>query len=648
MILKMEKLFLHGLSEDKKEILDRMMGLTCVQMIPPEALAETEALTELCTRDIPQVYDEESRLTEISSALAILKEYEPKAGMFAGKNELDYSEVLSLSGMEEALKEADSVRGIHSNISEVKSFQSQDEFTRLSLLPWQACDLKIEKRETRSCEAQFFTLPASVDFSALTEQLAALGCAVEKVSEDKDLFYLAAVAEKSALAEVSSVMKEKSALAVALPISSGTAAENISYIDKRLLDYAENIRALTDALGAKAKSDSALKLAFDRLSTSVALGRAKQNLLITDKTFFTSAWVPAQDKARVEKTLSGFDCFYEFRLPEPDEQPPVRFKNNALVEPFEVITEMYGFPNPTTIDPNPFIAPFFFLFFGMMLSDAGYGILLVIAGFLMAKRSRPGTFSNKLFRLIGICGVSTVIWGAIYGGWFGDIVTVVGKTFFGADIVVPTLINPLEEPMTIMIMSFIFGAVHLFLGMGIKAYLMIRAGHPWLALFDVGFWYFFLIGLVMLFGGGVITTIGTVLAVVGAVGLILTQGRDKDNIFMKLASGVMSLYDITSYFSDVLSYSRILALGLATGVIASVVNTLATLPGANIIGVVFFVIIFLGGHAFNLGINALGSYVHTSRLQYVEFFGKFFEGGGRQFAPLSPAVKYNAVNFKED
>jgi len=202
--------------------------------------------------------------------------------------------------------------------------------------------------------------------------------------------------------------------------------------------------------------------------------------------------------------------------------------------------------------------------------------------------------------------------------------------------------------MTIMIMSFVLGIIHLFVGMGLKAYLLVKRGHPWEALFDVGFWYMVIVGLVMLLLGGIVGSIGMWLAILGAVGLILTQGRSAKNPVMKLVNGVMSLYDITGYFSDVLSYSRILALGLATGVIATVVNTMGSLMGGGILSAIVLIVVFIFGHALNMAINALGAYVHTSRLQYVEFFGKFYESGGKPFLPLCANTKYIAVLDKEE
>lgn len=657
MILKMEKLFLYGHVEDKQAILNALMGLSCVQMIPPEeleqsdstvALSPEQAMPALQARDIPAVYETEQKLSEIASALAILKDYEKKAGLFSKKAMLDYQQLGDFSNLEEALRKASGVRGISANIAEVKSSIAHCQFVKTALEPWRSFDLPLESLSTKTAVVTFYTLSNSCELSALSETLAGEGTVLEEVSADKDVRYVALLSPKTPGAQLTTVLREAGALLVTLPAESGTVAENIAQMDRQLLELDRNQEALHQSLREEAGDTALLKATHDRLSVKIASERARQNLLLTQQTFFAAGWLAEKDRSRVEKLLEPFDCYLLFKAPAPEEDPPVRFKNNALVEPFEVITEMYGFPAPKSVDPNPFIAPFFFLFFGMMLSDAGYGIILMVAGFIMSKKTKKGTFGNKLFSLIGLCGISTVIWGAIYGGWFGDVVTVIAETFFGAEIVIPALINPLQEPMTIMIMSFLFGAVHLFVGMGIRAYLLIRRGKALDALFDIGFWYLILIGLPMMLLGGTFVQVGMWLAIVGAIGLILTQGRDKKNIFMRLMSGIMSLYDITGYFSDVLSYSRILALGLATGVIASVVNILATLPGANLLGLVFFVVIFVGGHVFNLGINALGSYVHTSRLQYVEFFGKFFEGGGRPFSPLSPSAKYHVVNIKED
>ena len=232
----------------------------------------------------------------------------------------------------------------------------------------------------------------------------------------------------------------------------------------------------------------------------------------------------------------------------------------------------------------------------------------------------------------------------MFGGWFGDFIPVAAKSIFNIDITIdPLWFNPVNEPMTLLVFSLILGAIHLFTGMGLKAYLLIKNGHTIDAVCDIFLWYVLLIGLVLFGVGGSIApalaSVGKVMSIVGVVGILLTGGRNKKGIG-KITGGLGSLYGITSYLSDVLSYSRLLALGLATGVVAQVINTLGSLAGGGVIGAVVMIAAFLIGHTFNMAINVLGSFVHSSRLQYVEFFGKFFDGGGTPFRPFERKTKY--------
>jgi len=241
-------------------------------------------------------------------------------------------------------------------------------------------------------------------------------------------------------------------------------------------------------------------------------------------------------------------------------------------------------------------------------------------------------------------GISTFIWGALFGGWFGNIVEAVTS---GTYTIPPIWFNPMEDPMRLLIWSFIFGGIHIFVGMGLKAYMLIRDGKVFDAIFDIGSWYLVLLGLVMLAAGGVIGIIGKYMALAGAITLVLTQGRDQKNIVKRLFSGILSLYNVTGFLSDILSYSRLLALGLATGVIATVINTMGTLFGLDVGGIIIFIIVLIIGTVFNVLINALGAYVHASRLQYVEFFGKFYEGGGKAFEPFKIKTKYTNLNLED-
>ena len=269
---------------------------------------------------------------------------------------------------------------------------------------------------------------------------------------------------------------------------------------------------------------------------------------------------------------------------------------------------------------------------------------------------------KKSLRLFMYCGLSTLFWGVLFGGYFGDAVNIISKTFFGREVSIPALwFVPLNDPMKMLICSMIFGVIHLFLGLGIKGYMYLKNKDTLGFVCDVVLWYMMLIGLVLillpteLFGSiaqiqivfpPAVSMLAKWMAIIGAVGILCMSARTTKNPVLRLALGAYDLYNISGWLSDVLSYSRLLALGLATGVIASVVNQMGSMFGGGPVGAVLFIIIFCFGHLFNLAINLLGAYVHTCRLQYVEFFGKFYEGGGREFSPFKQNTKY--VDIKED
>ena len=299
----------------------------------------------------------------------------------------------------------------------------------------------------------------------------------------------------------------------------------------------------------------------------------------------------------------------------------------------------------------------YYVLFGMMLSDAGYGLLMVIGcGIALAKFKNMEAGLKKSLKMFLYCGISTVFWGAMFGSFFGDAVAVIGKTFFNADVSLPAVwFAPLDDPMRLLLFSFLVGILHLFAGLGAQFYQLVRQGLWKDAVFDVVFWY-------MLVGGGVVYllsmqmftdmvalsftlpaiagTIGAAAAGIGAVGIVCTSGRSSKSFGKRFLKGLYGLYGVSGYLSDILSYSRLLALGLATGVIASVFNQMGAMAGSGPLGAAVFILAFVIGHTLNLGINVLGAYVHTNRLQFVEFFGKFFEGGGRKFTPFAARTKY--------
>jgi V/A-type H+-transporting ATPase subunit I len=324
--------------------------------------------------------------------------------------------------------------------------------------------------------------------------------------------------------------------------------------------------------------------------------------------------------------------------PEPGESFPVALENPPLIQPFEVVTELYSTPDPRSIDPNPYMAPFFFIFFGIMMGDAGYGIIIAALSYFALRKLKLKGTGKKLVMLIMLGGISCVLWGSIFGGWFGNA---------GALLGLPALwFDPINEPLTMLLFCFALGLIQIFAGMGVKAYMNIRQGKIWDAVFDQGLWYVTIIGLVVM--AALSQTVGQYMALAGAAGLVLTQGRHQKNIIKKLLSGLLSLYDITGYFSDMLSYSRLFALALSGGVIGTVINQLGLMAANSWIGWIIAAVVLAAGHGFNILISVLGAYVHTSRLQYIEFFGRFFESGGRAFRPLRIKTKFIDVYQEEE
>ena len=384
----------------------------------------------------------------------------------------------------------------------------------------------------------------------------------------------------------------------------------------------------------------------------------------SQRTFVVSGYIPVKAVDAVKKAIGEvYDCVIDVEDLKEDEEAPTILKNNGFSSSMEGVLESYGLPHKGEFDPTTIMSFFYVFFFGMMLSDAAYGAIIAIACFVVLKKyPGMGESMHKSLKMFMFCGISTLVWGILFGGYFGNVVDIVSGTFFGETVTVPALwFIPLNDPMRLLVYSLAFGVVHLFVGLGIKGYMLLKDGKPLDFFCDVVLWYAFLVGLLlMLIPTDIFASIAQAkitfppflnmlakaLAIIGVVGLILMSGRENKNPALRIALGAYDVYNITGWLSDVLSYSRLLALGLATGVIASVVNQMGSMFGKGIVGIIGFLIVFIVGHTLNLAINLLGAYVHTNRLQFVEFFGKFYEGGGKPFEPFKSDTKY--VDIKEE
>ncbi|MDE7138319.1 MAG: V-type ATP synthase subunit I, partial [Ruminococcus sp.] len=386
-----------------------------------------------------------------------------------------------------------------------------------------------------------------------------------------------------------------------------------------------------------------LKFAVDYLQMRKDKYNALSSLGFTESTFVLTGYVPEKYTGSLQKEIEKkYTASITFIDPTDDEDVPVLLENSRFSAPVEGITKMYSMPSKSDVDPTPVMSFFYYLFFGMMLSDAGYGLLMLIGTTIILKKFRLDTSMKKTMTMFRNCGVSTLIWGALFGSWFGDIVQVVGREYFGKEIgSIALWFQPLDDPIKLLLYSFALGILHLFLGVGVSFKMAWDDGRKLDAILDTVPVYMTILGVAPLAAGiltdvpPILKTVGTYLMIAGVVLIVLTSGRSSKSVFGKFFGGLYALYNTaTGYLSDILSYSRLLALGLATGSIASVINLIGTMPENMVVKTILLVVVFIVGHIANLAINLLGAYVHTDRLQFVELFGKFYTGGGREFSPF--------------
>jgi len=643
-IVKMQKLDLIGFEEDKENIIKALMKAGTVHIVDSREKLEEDEWNELVHSENAEelIAEIDEKLARIKSAIEYLSKYSTaKKALFAPKRKISEGEYNTVRDSESELwKVIETIEQYNHELTGLKSEENALRNLISSLEPWESLVRPLEITETEKVLFAIGTVPASVNIAELEQELEgqAPESFIEVVNQDKNQLYISVAYHKDISQPVTDFLKGIGFSGISFRGLTGTASENILSLNNKIKKIEEKREEIHNKSKECADYIAKLETFYDCLVIERDRKKAMGRLLNTQRTFILEGWVPESEAGKIEKLLTKhWDCVVDIRNPEKGEDFPILLKNNPLVRPFEMITEMYSLPSPNEIDPNLFLAPFYFIFFGMMVSDAGYGILLsLITGIVLLKFKLEG-LAEKLIKLLFLGGISTLFWGAMFGGWFGNVVDVITQ---GKFTIPPIWFNPLDNPMKLLIWSFVFGVVHIFTAMGLKGYLMIREKKYLDALFDIGFWYVFLLGLCFLLLGGNIAVIGKYMAIAGAILLILTQGRSKKNILSKLFSGVLSLYNVASFLSDVLSYSRLLALGLSTGVVATVINTMGSLFGFNPIGIILFIIIFVIGSVFNMAINVLGAYVHTSRLQYVEFFGKFYEGGGKPYNPLKIKTKY--------
>ncbi|HWQ51611.1 MAG TPA: V-type ATP synthase subunit I [Terriglobales bacterium] len=644
--LVMKRLTLAGMNAEKNAILKKLAFFGAVELKDASPLLE-EFDWFKATPDTADTYRLRSDLERVSGAIAALTPYATKRGLLTAKPNITGAEMdAAMAASVGVLAGAEQVLAIVKKRDAMPAEIAKLDGQAASLTPWLPLDIPLSTTGTATVDVMVGFFPSIVDISTLPARIEDLPCYVEIVCADTGGSCALVLMYKGEADSCMEALREFSFSRLSFRDSKETPAREKARIEAQIAGLHSQYEAYTEELRAEVGRLPELQRLYDTLSGRIAMAEAAQMLLRADSVFYLTGYVPeALSEKLYTELAASFTVAVEYEDVTPEEDPPVALKNGKLVQPYEMVTELYSLPAYGRYDPNAVMAPFFFVYFGLMFADIGYGLLMIAIGYIMLKKTNPQGFAKSLYTLFIHGGLSTAIVGAIFGSFFGDAISIFSSTFLGRTFALPALFNPIDEPITMLIICCGLGAFQLLVGMGVKAYIMIKDGDALGALYDIGFWYVVFAGLGFV---GMGLPWGKYVLGAGALGLVLTHGRDKKNIIARLFSGVLHLYSITSYLGDVLSYSRLMALGIASAVIASVFNTMGALLGNSVVGIIVFILVFIAGHALNFALNVLGSYVHTSRLQYVEFFGKFYEDGGRPFNPLKVKTKYYHLTTNEE
>ena len=657
-VSKMKKLTVIATKKEADVIIQRLMKLRAVSVRKSDG-AEKE-LTESFAPHT-DVSGAAARLARVEEAIPVLAKHSRKRKpLFAAQIPISPEAYRTDGRFDTAWKVVEETHKILNGQAECKAEKEALIGKLQSYKPYLTLPFPPSFRGTATTGYLVGSLPGGTRWERVRQQLEGLAAEPTLLGSDGTGLYLTVIYHRCEEEQTLRALSGIGFLKAPLPDSADSvqtlydaAVKEIGICDATLEKLNNRISVLSDKL-------EEVEILWDIEHTALLAEKNKSTLPATEQCVVLNGWCPAQEMGRVTALLSSFCTAYRFEEPDKNEDVPVLLRNNGFAKNFEWVLGMYAYPKYGTFDPTFIMSIFYFLIFGLMFADAGYGAVLTLACFAIIRWCRPKESMKRFLSMFGYCGISCTVFGILFGSYFGNfplsfMENILGQTaaelprlsLLPAEAAnVAILFDPIQNPMAFLVISLGVGAVHLIAGMAVKAFILCREGKVLDALFDiVAYWVLFAgIGTVFLH-----QTAGFILLGVGAAVILLTAGRRKKGIFGKIAGGLLGLYDLINYASDLLSYSRILALGLAAGVIAQVVNILATMGGASFFGFLLMIFAFTVGHLLNLVINILGTFVHTSRLQYIEFFNKFYEEGGTPFRPMMPSDRYTKdVSHEED
>ncbi|WP_411168840.1 V-type ATP synthase subunit I [Clostridium sp. MB05] len=643
-IVKMNKFTLLTFESKKQDILKKIQGLSNVEFInlqDEEFLEKYDELKGLSNDDIDlECSKYEENLSKAKFALEFLARYVPKkSGIKALKEE---KLTLTLEELDNKVKSSNWNKGYEKAKERESQLASLDsKVTKLqteidTLTPWQDLDVAFNELIQLKNTSYFLGTIAKSYEDSLMEQLS--NVYVEIISRNNNDINLLILSNKEDGENVAEILRGFG--------FSSFKTEHKDVPMKLILDFKHQIEELQtkkffvqEEIANLEEDLRNLEIAYDYFVSKVERIKVSTNFLKTKNICAIQGWIAQEDIEKLKSICSEIlkdDYYIEFEEVKEEEidDVPIKLKNGELVSAFESVTGMYSYPKYNEIDPTPLLAPFYLIFFGMMVADAGYGLIVLIGSGLALKFLNLDDSKKDFAKFFFYLSIPTIFFGLIYGSAFGDAIKL------------PTqIIDTNKDVNTILILSLALGIIQIFFGLFIKVYNLTKLGKAKDAFYDAGSWIITLISI----GGlaavkflnlpAILGTIFTITMVFGMIVIVLTGGRDEETKGAQIGQGLYALYGITGYVGDLVSYTRLMALGLAGGSIAGALNLLIhTLPGvaAIVIGPVLFVLF----HIFNLGLSLLGAYVHTARLQYVEYFSKFYDGGGKPFKAFKGSEKY--------
>ena len=667
-ISAMKKLTVLAHTSDADAIVRRMLHLKCVeiQRAMPEA---GELALERIESDGRQTEIRE-RIAHIEAAMPRLAKYSTRRGGLGRRVQvLDRAAFVADGRAERAYRAVERTLELKARTDEITAEQTRNESAMQSLFPWLNYDAPLNEAgsahtamQLGSCSVKLYNW----------EALEAAGAYVEDVWDDGKTQYFTVTYHKEDEEAVVAVLDKSAFLKVNFPDVTTTAQAAYDALERRQAQLSDEMAKIVEELMDLAESLDDIEVLYDVEATNLNICLQKQKLYCTQNCIVLAGWMPETAEQKVLTGLSAFECACEVSEPEEGDVVPVLLKNNAFASTFEWVIEMYSYPKYGTFDPTFIMGIFYFLIFGLMFADVGYGLLLVLACFGGVKLLNPKEGLKRTLYMFGYCGISCMIMGVLFGGWFGDLPVAIMNNFFpefgGQAANTPighffsngVFFNPVSSSIPFLFVALGMGEIHLIAGMAVNMVQTWKSGKRLVALCEnVPYWVMFA-GIDMmapLAAAGMISSeplapateallqtlsgIGMYVMVAGLAMILFLKGIGEKTVFAWLIKGLGGLYSLISFASDLLSYSRILALGLVASVIAQVINMLTGMGTSGPIGFIFMLIIMILGHGLNLAINLLGTFVHAARLQYIEFFGKFYEDGGEAFKPALPAEEYS-------